>query len=108
MNRGQEPGGQMTFFEHLSELRKRIINSLYAIGIGAFVGVGLSKYAIKWITTPIIKALTDAHQIPHLYYTHPAGYLNTYHAGGVPWRGDGVADCAVPGLVVCGPGTLQA
>jgi sec-independent protein translocase protein TatC len=83
MNRGQEPGGQMTFFEHLSELRKRIINSLYAIGIGAFVGVGLSKYAIKWITTPIIKALTDAHQIPHLYYTHPAGYLNTYITLGV-------------------------
>jgi sec-independent protein translocase protein TatC len=73
----------MTFFEHLSELRKRIINSLYAIGIGAFVGVGLSKYAIKWITTPIIKALTDAHQIPHLYYTHPAGYLNTYITLGV-------------------------
>src|SRR5271166_1616304 len=83
MNRGQEPGGQMTFFEHLSELRKRIINSLYAIGVGAFVGVGLSKYAINWITTPIIKALTDAHQIPHLYYTHPAGYLNTYITLGV-------------------------
>jgi sec-independent protein translocase protein TatC len=83
MNRGQEPGGQMTFFEHLSELRKRIINSLYAIGIGAFVGVALSKYAIKWITTPIIKALTQANQIPHLYYTHPAGYLNTYITLGV-------------------------
>ncbi len=83
MNRGQEPGGQMTFFEHLSELRKRIINSLYAIGIGAFVGVFLSKYAITWITAPIIKALTDAHQLPHLYYTHPAGYLNTYITLGV-------------------------
>jgi sec-independent protein translocase protein TatC len=83
MNRGQEPGGQMTFFEHLSELRKRIINSLYAIGIGAFVGVFLSKYAITWITAPIIKALTTAHQTPHLYYTHPAGYLNTYITLGV-------------------------
>ena len=83
MNRGQEPGGQMTFFEHLSELRKRIINSLYAIGIGAFVGVALSKYAITWITNPIIKALKDAGQLPHLYYTHPAGYLNTYITLGV-------------------------
>ncbi len=83
MNRGQEPGGQMTFFEHLSELRKRIINSLYAIFGGAFIGVLLSKYAIKFITAPIIKALTDAHQIPHLYYTHPAGYLNTYITLGV-------------------------
>jgi len=36
----------MTFFEHLSELRKRIIYSLYAIGIGAFIGVYVSKYII--------------------------------------------------------------
>jgi len=34
-----EEGGQMTFFEHLVELRKRIINSLIAIAIGAFIGV---------------------------------------------------------------------
>ncbi len=79
----EESGGQMTFFEHLSELRKRIINSLYAIGAGAFVGVYLSKYFIKWITDPIIKALTDAKLNPHLFYTHPAGYLNTYITLGV-------------------------
>src|SRR6202045_415212 len=79
----EESGGQMTFFEHLSELRKRIINSLYAIGAGAFIGVYLSKYFIKWITDPIIKALTDAKLNPHLFYTHPAGYLNTYITLGV-------------------------
>src|SRR5467141_2882079 len=79
----EESGGQMTFFEHLSELRKRIIYSLYAIGIGAFVGVYLSKYFIKWITDPIIKALTDAKLNPTLVYTHPAGYLNTYITLGV-------------------------
>lgn len=76
-------GGQMTFFEHLAELRKRIINSLYAIGVGAFIGVYLAKYFIKWITDPIIKALTDAHLNAHLFYTHPAGYLNTYLTLGV-------------------------
>ena len=31
----EETGGQMTFFEHLIELRKRIINSLIAIALGA-------------------------------------------------------------------------
>src|ERR1700676_114637 len=35
----EESGGAMTFFEHLSELRKRIINSLIAIAVGAFVGI---------------------------------------------------------------------
>src|SRR6516164_9520016 len=57
----EESGGQMTFFEHLTELRKRIINSLYAIGIGAFVGVYLSQKFISFITQPMIKALSDAH-----------------------------------------------
>jgi sec-independent protein translocase protein TatC len=71
-----DSGGQMTFFEHLVELRKRIINSLIAIAIGAFIGVYISKYIITWITRPMLKALTDAHLDPKLIYTHPAGYLN--------------------------------
>jgi sec-independent protein translocase protein TatC len=81
--RMEAAGGQMTFFEHLAELRKRIINSLYAIGIGAFIGVYVAKWVINWITAPIIKALSDAHLNPHLFYTHPAGYLNTYITLGV-------------------------
>lgn len=83
MARLEESGGQMTFFEHLSELRKRIINSLYAIGAGAFIGVYLAKYFITWITDPIVKALRDAGLTPELVYTHPAGYLNTYITLGV-------------------------
>jgi len=81
--RMEAAGGQMTFFEHLAELRKRIINSLYAIGIGAFIGVYIAKYVITWITAPIIKALTQAGLTAQLYYTHPAGYLNTYLTLGV-------------------------
>jgi sec-independent protein translocase protein TatC len=71
-----ETGGQMTFFEHLVELRTRIINSLYAIGIGTLVGIYLSKYFVGWINKPILKALADAHLDPKLIYTHPAGGLN--------------------------------
>jgi sec-independent protein translocase protein TatC len=71
-----ESGGQMTFFEHLVELRKRLINSLYAVGIGAMVGIYFSKYFVGWINRPILKALSDAHLDPKLIYTHPAGGLN--------------------------------
>lgn len=71
-----ETGGQMTFFEHLVELRKRIINSLIAIGIGAFAGVYISKYVIDYVTHPMLKALRDAHLDPKLIYTHPAGFFN--------------------------------
>jgi sec-independent protein translocase protein TatC len=81
--RSEEPGGTMTFFEHLTELRKRIINSLYAIGIGAFIGVYLSKYFIEWINKPVLKALADAHLDPKLIYTHPAGGLNLVITVGV-------------------------
>jgi sec-independent protein translocase protein TatC len=72
----EESGGQMTFFEHLTELRKRIINSLYAIGIGAFIGVYISPKVIRFINEPMLKALTDAHFESKLYYNHPAGALN--------------------------------
>jgi len=74
--RMEAAGAQMTFFEHLSELRKRIINSLYAIGVGAFVGVYLSQRFIGFITEPMLNALRDAHLDAKLVYTHPAGYLN--------------------------------
>src|SRR5580700_7314377 len=78
-----EEGGQMTFFEHLVELRKRIINALIAIGIGAMVGVYVSKYFIEWINKPILKALADAKMDPKLIYTHPAGGLNLILTVGV-------------------------
>ena len=66
----------MTFFEHLSELRKRIINSLYAIGIGAMVGFYLAQRFIGFITQPMLEALKAAGLEQKLIYTHPAGYLN--------------------------------
>src|SRR5712672_3577008 len=71
-----ETGGQMTFFEHLVELRKRLISSLIAIAIGAFRGVNSGKYVIEYVTHPMLKALSDAHLDPKLIYTHPAGYFN--------------------------------
>jgi sec-independent protein translocase protein TatC len=76
MNRGQEPGGQMTFFEHLSELRKRILNSLYVVGIGAMIGFYLAQRFIGFITQPMLEALKAAGLEQKLIYTHPAGYLN--------------------------------
>jgi len=66
----------MTFFEHLTELRKRIINSLISIGIGAGIGWFVAPYFVNWITKPMLKALGDAHLDQKLVYTHPAGYLN--------------------------------
>jgi len=71
-----EPGGQMTFFEHLVELRKRIINSLISVGVGAMVGWYVAPHFVDWITKPMLKALKEAGLAQQLVYTHPAGYLN--------------------------------
>jgi len=73
----------MTFFEHLSELRKRIVNSLIAIAIGAFVGFYLSSYFIDYVIAPMRKALAQAHLEDKLIYTHPAAYLNLMISFGI-------------------------
>ena len=71
-----EPGGAMTFFEHLSELRKRIINSLVAVVVGALIGWIVAPHFVNWIVKPMTEALKQAHLEPKLVYSHPAGYLN--------------------------------
>ena len=72
----EEPGGQMTFFEHLLELRKRIINSLVSIVIGAGIGWVIAPHFVKLLVTPMTNALKSAGLEPKLVYSHPAGYLN--------------------------------
>ena len=54
----EEAGGRMSFYEHLVDLRKRLVNSLLiAIGIGAIVGFGVSKHVINYIIQPMRVAL---------------------------------------------------
>jgi sec-independent protein translocase protein TatC len=66
----------MTFFEHLVELRKRIITSLIAVGIGAGVGWFVAPHFVSWITKPMLKALADQHLTQQLVYTNPTGFLS--------------------------------
>ena len=76
---GDDAGGRMSFFEHLTELRQRIVSSLIAVGIGAAVDMHTSpKHFIKlhhrcsrWR-----KALRANHLEDSLYYTSPAAYIS--------------------------------
>ena len=47
----------MSFFEHLVDLRKRLINSAMAIAVGAMVGVSVSKRVFGFIAIPMRAAL---------------------------------------------------
>jgi sec-independent protein translocase protein TatC len=72
----EEPGARMSFFEHLVDLRKRLVNSLIAIGIGVVVGFSIANKFVDFIVKPMLGALHDAHLEEKLIYTSPAGFLN--------------------------------
>lgn len=71
----EETGATMSFFDHLVELRKRLISALGAIGVGMVVGLLLAKHFINFIIEPMRTALRANHLDDKLYYTSPAGYL---------------------------------
>src|ERR1700690_127425 len=74
----EESGGRMSFFEHLVELRKRLINSLLSVGAGMIVGLAISKRVINFITKPMQHALAANHLDASLYCNNPAGYISLY------------------------------
>jgi sec-independent protein translocase protein TatC len=71
-----EAGSSMSFFDHLVELRKRLISALAAVGVGMVVGLLLSKHFINFVIQPMQAALRANHLDDKLYYTSPAGYIS--------------------------------
>jgi sec-independent protein translocase protein TatC len=71
----EDAGGRMSFFEHLLDLRKRLIYSAAAIAVGAGIGLLVSKHFIVILVAPMQQALRSAHFDDKLYFTSPAGYL---------------------------------
>lgn len=55
-------GGQMSFLEHLDELRKRLIRCMAFVLIAAFVCWFLSGYIYNFLAQPVQRALADAQQ----------------------------------------------
>jgi sec-independent protein translocase protein TatC len=76
--RKSEPddGSRMSFFDHLAELRTRIIHSAAAILIGACIGFSVAKQVLGFVVKPMTAALRGAHLEDKLIYTHPAGMVN--------------------------------
>ena len=71
----EETGGQMTFFEHLIELRKRIINSLIAVAVCAAGAWFLAPKVVDIIAKPIQVALKAHGYNSQLIYTAPTDYI---------------------------------
>lgn len=74
----EESTPKMSFFEHLVELRTRLIHSLIAVGIGLCVGLYFSERAYGFLSRPMLKALRDAKMDDKLVYTSPLGPLHLF------------------------------
>ncbi len=72
----EEEGVKMSFFEHLAELRTRLIYALGAVGIGMVIGLLISEKVFGFIARPMQAALRDAHLEDKLVYTSPTGVVN--------------------------------
>jgi sec-independent protein translocase protein TatC len=55
-----ERGGQMSFLEHLDELRKRLVNSVIIIVIAFFICWFFSDKIYNFLSVPIRRALSEA------------------------------------------------
>jgi len=56
----EEPGGQMSFLEHLDELRKRLMYSIVFVVIAAMGCWFLSDRIYRFLAVPVERALADA------------------------------------------------
>jgi len=61
-NREKDLGGQMSFLEHLDELRTRLIRSMAFVLIAAFACWWVSKPIYSFLARPVTRALAEAKQ----------------------------------------------
>ena len=62
------PGGQMSFLEHLDELRKRIVNALIAVAVGVLVGFFFIARISEFLLGPTRRLLPPGSK---MIYTQP-------------------------------------
>lgn len=68
-----DPTARMSFFDHLEELRKRILHALAAIAVGVVLGFSWAEKAYNFLSRPIYEALKAAGLPETLTYISPLG-----------------------------------
>src|SRR5213593_4822031 len=69
------PGAKMSFLEHLDELRKRIVNSAIAIGVGILVSFTFINRIYSFLMAPTWRVLPPGSK---LIYTEPGEAFSLY------------------------------
>jgi sec-independent protein translocase protein TatC len=70
-----DPTAKMSFFDHLDELRRRLLYSVAAIGVGLCIGLYFSNEAFEFLARPMLEVLRGAGLGDKLIYTSPLGPL---------------------------------
>jgi len=68
-------GARMSFLEHLDELRKRIVNSLIAVGVGILITFTFIQKIYSFLMAPTMKVLPPGSR---LMYTEPGEAFSLY------------------------------
>jgi sec-independent protein translocase protein TatC len=71
-------GKQMSFLEHLEELRVRLLRSIYAIVLAAGASFFLADHIYGYLEKPLTDTLNELHLKASLVYTNPVDPLNLY------------------------------
>lgn len=69
----EDPTSRMSFFDHLEELRKRIIQALIGVTVGVVLGFSSAERAYNFISIPIYEALRNSGLPEKLTYISPLG-----------------------------------
>jgi len=70
--------GTMTFWEHLEELRSRVIKMILAFAVGAAVAWWFKVDLLEWIATPFIEGWNAKKGIAKFHFPHPAALFIAY------------------------------
>jgi sec-independent protein translocase protein TatC len=74
----QDGGEKMSLFEHLVELRKRLLHAAGAIGIGMVVGLAASRPVMDFVLRPIQAALRANGLQDNVFAFSLQGYVGLY------------------------------
>ena len=68
----------MTFWEHLDELRSRLIKMILAFAIGAGVAWYFKIELLEWVATPFIEGWHTGKGVAKFHFPHPAALFIAY------------------------------
>src|SRR5262245_10979668 len=75
---------RMPFLEHLTELRRRLLQSLAAVGVCFLVAYNFAEPIFRWLTRPFDKAYQEVFKkAPNLIYTGMAEPFLVYLKVGI-------------------------